>query len=225
VVTVRRLTTIAIGALLALALVPASGAAARTSGDATLHVVHGIPKVKVDVCVDGSEVESNFRYGQTFSATLPEGAYRIKVKAAAPGDCVGPALINTKAELTAGLNATAVARIMKGEPGLDVFVNDVSPTDGGEARLTVRHTAKAPKVDVWANGATILTDVPRGASADLEVPEGIYAAWVSAADDFTPVIGPAVLSLEEGMAYQVHAVGTNASNYRFVVLAQDVGTH
>ena len=78
---------------------------------------------------------------------------------------------------------------------------------------------------MWANGATILTDVPRGASADLEVPAGIYAAWVSAADDFAPVIGPAVVSLEEGMAYQVHAVGTNASNYRFVVLAQDVGTH
>lgn len=47
---------------------------------------------------------------------------------------------------------TAVARYMKGAPGLDVFVNDVDPTATGEARVTVRHNAKAPSVDVWANG-------------------------------------------------------------------------
>jgi hypothetical protein len=217
----RRVVAIFIGAALAIGLTPAALAA---PANAKVFVVHGIPGVAVDVCVGGSEVASDFRYGDVFSAGLPPGTYRVKVKAAAPGECVGPAVISERLELTSGLNATAVARLIGGVPGLSVFVNDVSPTDPGEARLTVRHTARAPKVDVWANGQRVLNDVPRGASADLEVPSGVYAVWVSAADGFRPVIGPRVLRLREGFAYQVHAVGTNASNYRFVVIGQEVGT-
>jgi hypothetical protein len=79
-------------------------------------------------------------------------------------------------------------------------------------------------VDVWANGAVILQDVPNGASATLKVPAGVYAAWVSLPGDFAPVIGPAVLSLTKGMAYQVYAWGSASAGYGFAVVAVPVGT-
>ena len=46
-----------------------------------------------------------------------------------------------------------------------------------------------------------------GQGATLQVPKGIYAAWVSLPGDDAPVIGPAVLQLNAGRAYQVYAWG------------------
>ena len=81
-----------------------------------------------------------------------------------------------------------------------------------------------PAVDVWANGRTVLEDVPNGASATLKVPAGVYAAWVSLPDEYAPVIGPAVLKLARGTAYQVYAWGSAESGYEFAVVSLRVGT-
>src|SRR3712207_7358527 len=52
-------------------------------------------------------------------------------------------------EVPAGANATVVAHLdADGNPVLTPFVNDASPTEAGQARLVVRHTAAAPPVDV-----------------------------------------------------------------------------
>ena len=61
----------------------------------------------------------------------------------------------------------------------------------------------------------------KGDEFAIEVPPGIYAYWVAAHNDFAPVIGPDVAELEAAHAYQVMAVGTNPSNYRFIVIDQD----
>ncbi len=90
--------------------------------------------------------------------------------------------------------------------------------------MTIRHTAAAPAVDVWANGRTVLEGVPNGATATLKVPAGVYAAWVSLPDEYAPVIGPAVLKLARGTAYQVYAWGSAESGYEFAVVSLRVGT-
>lgn len=196
---------------------------------ATVFVAHGIPGAKVDVCVNGAEVRSNFRYGRQFKAELPAGNYRVKVYLADPRECRGVKVIDEQLALSDGLNATAVARIINGAPGLQVFVNDLD-IDGPGASLTVRHTAKAPTVDVYLAGTVDLAidgseptiaDFPRGASAGpVPIKPNTYAWWVTLADQTAPVIGPAVAYLEAGVAYQVHAVGTKPSNYRFIVIGQ-----
>ncbi len=58
---------------------------------------------------------------------------------------------------------------------------------------------------------------------DDEGPHGIYAAWVSLPNDFAPVIGPAVVKLDKGIAYQVYAWGDGTSGYDFAVVALPVG--
>ena len=55
----------------------------------------------------------------------------------------------------------------------------------------------------------------------VEVNDAVYSYWVSAEGSYAPVIGPDVAMLESGVAYQILAVGTNASNWRFIVIGQD----
>jgi hypothetical protein len=191
---------------------------------ATVYVVHGIPGVKVDVCANGAEVRSNFKYGRFFGLEgLEPGNYNIKVFLANPDkECRGTLVIQQRATLSPGDNVSAVARLVKGVPSLSFFVNDTGLSGTGVGSGTVRHVAKAPKVDVWVNGSTIVEDLGRGEEVGpIELPDGLVVAyWASAVDDYAPVIGPDVTMVEGGIAFQIFAVGTDASNYRFVVFGQ-----
>ena len=90
----------------------------------------------------------------------------------------------------------------------------MTQTTAGNARLTVRHTAAAPAVNVWANGARWSAGMlHQGQEQDVQVPKGIYATWVSLPGDYAPVIEPAVLKLKTGHAYQVYAWGNGTSGY------------
>lgn len=208
----------------ALALTAFAGTASAAPAGATVNVAHGIPGVKVDVCVAGSAVKTDFKYGQQFRAQLPAATYTIRVRAADhAATCKGTVLIKQSVTLTDGLNATAVANYVAGKPALSIFVNDLSGTSGSNATITVRHTAKAPTVDVWLNGGAgpAVENLARQQSAGpVPVPGQVYSWWVSADGAYAPVIGPAVAELKNGRAYQIHAVGTSAANYRFIVINQ-----
>jgi hypothetical protein len=205
----------------------AAGGPAGAAGKATLNVVHGIPGVTVDVCVDGSKAIPNFAPGDVVkNVELAAGSHTFKV--VAHGDpCGGTAILAATAPLKAGKNYTAVAALnAKGNPKLVLFTNNVSKTKAGHARLTVRHTADAPAVNVWANGAKLIggKDFTWGKSATLQTRRGIYAAWVSLPGQYAPVIGPAVLRLKAGHAYQVYAWGNGSAGYSFAVVRLAVGT-
>ena len=219
----KRLVGLGVAATLAVSML---GVGTASAADASLNFVHGIPGVDVEVCVNGGVAIPGFNPGEVVTGVpLPAGTYDVKIVAA--GDtCDDPAILEaTGIERASDKNYTAIAYLMEdGTPTLGLFKNNVKPLAKGTARLTIRHTAAAPAVDVWANGATILSDVPNGASATLKVPTGVYAAWVSLPDDFAPVIGPAVLKLERGTAYQVYAWGSAGAGYDFAVVAVPVGT-
>jgi len=208
----------------ALALTAFAGTASAAPAGATVNVAHGIPGVKVDVCVAGSAVKTDFKYGQQFRATLPAGTYTIRVRAADhAATCKGTVLIKQSVALTDGLNATAVANYVAGKPALSIFVNNLTGTSATDATITVRHTAKAPTVDVWLNGgkAPAVENLARHKEAGpVSVPQGVYSWWVSADGGYAPVIGPRVAELKAGRAYQILAVGTNMANYRFIVINQ-----
>ncbi|HEY7668266.1 MAG TPA: DUF4397 domain-containing protein [Actinomycetota bacterium] len=220
---IKRIAGLGVAAALAVATLGVGTAAAA---DATLNVVHGIPGVDVNVCVNGSAAIEDFNPGEVVSGVaLPSGSYDVKVVAADDG-CDGDAILQANAiVLASGGNYTAVANLeADGTPTLSFFKNNVKPVAKGNARLTVRHTAAAPEVDVWANGSVLLQDVPNGASATLAVPKGVYAAWVSLPGDYQPVIGPEVLKLKGGSAYQVYAWGSGSAGYGLAVVAIPVGT-
>jgi hypothetical protein len=218
----KRLLGLGVAATLAVSML---GVGTASAADASLNVVHGIPRVDVEVCVNGAVAISGFNPGEVVTGVpLPPGAYDVKIVAA--GDtCADSAILETTGiELASDKNYTAIASLMEdGTPTLGLFTNNVKPIAQGTARLTVRHTAAAPAVDVWANGSVLLENVPNGASATLRVPTGVYAAWVSLPNEYAPVIGPDVLKLTRGTAYQVYAWGSAAASYDLAVVALPVG--
>jgi hypothetical protein len=218
----RRLLGLGVAATLAVSML---GAGTASAADASLNVVHGVPGVDVEVCVNGAVAIPGFDPGEVVTGVaLPAGTYDVKIVAA--GDtCDDAAILEASGiELASGKDYTAVAHLTEdGTPTLALFKNNVRPIARGAARLTIRHAAAAPAVDVWANGDVLLRDVPNGASATLKVPGGVYAAWVSLPGDYEPVIGPEVLRLQKGTAYQVYAWGSADAGYDLAVVAVQAG--
>jgi hypothetical protein len=94
-----------LGLTLALATVTAlaaSAPAAASDGKPfTLNVVHGIPGVVVDVCVDGTKAITDFEPGDVVTGiALPEGTYRFDVTPA--GEPCSAAILTTTADLEGG---------------------------------------------------------------------------------------------------------------------------
>lgn len=218
----KRMIGVIAAATLAMSLFALGGTAGAASG-AKVWVLHGVPGATVDVCVNGAEVASRFNYGNRFSADLPAGDYKLKVRAAQSGECTGDVIMKTVATLEDGKNYTVAAGLTgKGTPKLFAFANKISKLDKGEARVQVRHIAAAPKVDVWVNGAPAITKFAPGAEATVVLPVDDYTVKVAPAGTTTVVIGPRTFSLESGTAYQIFAAGTGDAGYRFLVLAQPV---
>jgi hypothetical protein len=219
----KRLLGLGVAATLIVSML---GVGTANAADASLNVVHGIPGADVEVCVNGAVAIPDFNPGDVVTGVaLASGSYDVKIVAAGNA-CDDAAILEANGiVLASGGNYTAVAYLeADGDPTLGLFKNNVKALPKGTARLTVRHTAAAPEVDVWANGGVLLQDVPNGASATLKVPTGVYAAWVSLPGDHQPVIGPEVLKLKKGTAYQVYAWGSGSAGYDLAVVAVPVGT-
>jgi hypothetical protein len=165
--------------LVPLAAVPASAA----PGDGQLSVLHGIPGLTVDVYVNGAETLPDFEFGTLAGPlTLPSGSYDVEIMAdgdVPPGDMP---LLSGVIELPPGANVTAVANLTAdGMPTISMFNNDTTLTNAGQARVTARHVAKAPAVDITADGAVLFADVENGESGSADVPAGTYGVAINAA--------------------------------------------
>ncbi|MGD9959391.1 DUF4397 domain-containing protein [Nocardioides sp.] len=186
---------------------------AHAADTATVSVLHAVPGLTVDVYANGDELIPDFEPGTlTDPLTLPAGSYDLQVFA--DGDSPGngdPAIEANGVEVPAGANATIVAHLdADGAPMLSVFANDTSATAPGEARLTVRHTAAAPAVDVRANKDVLFSDVTNPNEGVVDVPADTYSADVVLAGTSKVAIGPADLTLAEGTNTIVYAWGSAA---------------
>lgn len=200
-------TATVIGAAAAAPVVAAPAAA--SDSQATVSVFHAVPGLKVDVYANGKELLPDFEPGTlTDPLKLDAGSYDIKVFKDGEGPGGTPA-IEKKVDVPAGADATLVAHLTAdGEPALNAFVNDVSKVPAGKARLTVRHVAAAPAVDVRAGGAPVFTGLKNPQEVKGEVDAGVVKADVTLAGTDTVAIGPADLDLAEGTNTVVYAWGS-----------------
>lgn len=207
-------------ALLVAAL--AAPAAAQT-GDASVVVVHGLPGVFADVYVNDELSIDNFDPAEiTDPISLPAGTYEIDITEANATDNSAP-LLSGSATVPAGANLTLVAHLDgDGEPALTPFVNDVSAVPAGKSRLTVRHTAAAPAVDILANGAPAFRNVANGQQGTATLDAGTISASVALAGTTDPVLGPADVELDEGVHTIAYAVGS-AADGTLDLLVQTIG--
>ncbi|MFF7859275.1 DUF4397 domain-containing protein [Streptomyces sp. NPDC007904] len=199
--------------VLSLAMaVPASAdgtTQAQEDGKASVYIFHGVPGLTVDVYANGNELVPDFKPGAlTEPQSLDPGTYDIEVFADGEGPDGDPA-VQKSVEVPAGVNATIAAHLnAQGDPTLTAFVNDTSDVPAGQSRLTVRHVAAAPAVDVRAGGEPVIEGLTNPNEKSLEVPAGTVNADVVLAGTDTVAIGPADLDLAEGTTTIVYAWGS-----------------
>lgn len=199
---------IAAGAIAAIGL--AVPAVAAVPGTAQLSVLHGIPDTPVDVWVNGERTIDDFQPGDLAGPLdLAGGTYEVAITAPDAMDDSAPILGPVDLTLAAGSSYTAVAHLdAAGTPTVTPYANDTSPVAAGEGRLTVRHTAAAPAVDILAGGAPVVEDLVNAGEATLDLPAGTISAAVAAAGTTEPVIGPADVAVQEGALTVVYAWGS-----------------
>lgn len=232
-----------IGALaVAVAFVMTAGVAYSQSDVALVSVGHGIPgadlnldpALPVDIIVDGACLLQDFKFGDFAGPLeLPPGTYSVAV-ALSDGDPVlcGGAVVIGPVDLTfeGGDNATIFAHLTEGG-GItaSVFDNDDSAIVAGKTRLTVRHTANAPAVDIalnrgWMRGP--LVGVIEGLenpnqAGPLDLRPGSYAVTIFAAGTLDPVFQLQPFVTKPRVSQLVYAVGS-LTNGTFTLLVQNL---
>ncbi|SEG83957.1 protein of unknown function [Thermomonospora echinospora] len=210
------LTAVTLGMITAAAPATATTSASRpgapgvsAQGTATVSVLHGVPGATVDVYANGKKLLSNFTPGSLSSPQkLPAGSYDIKVLKAGENPGATP-LVSKTVQVADGSNDTITAHLNEGgQPAITAFVNDTSKVPAGKARLTLRHIAAAPAVDVRADGKPVVRNLANPGQAELEVPAKKVRADVVLAGTGNVVAGPADLNPSEGSDTIVYAWGS-----------------
>ncbi|MDN4614280.1 DUF4397 domain-containing protein [Leifsonia sp. F6_8S_P_1B] len=212
-------------AVAALALVAGAAPATAAESDAQLSVIHGVPGTPVDVWVNGTDTVKNFQPGTMAGPlALPAGTYSVaitKVGAASADD--SPVIGPVDLKLDAGGNYSAVAHLdASGKPTATLFTNDTSATAAGQGRLTVRHVAAAPAVDVVVGGKAVVSNLTNPNEQKLDLPAGTVSASVTATGTTEPaLIGPADVTVKDGTNTIVYAWGS-ANDKNLALMIQDV---
>jgi len=140
--------------------------------------------------------------------SLLAGNYNLKVNAANTTTTV----INADATLARGKSYSifAVGLLAGIEP---LVLEDDRTSVADKARIRVIHASPdAPNVDVLANDAKVLSNVPfKAASAYLEVPAGNYVFKLNVAGTATTALTSPSIALEAGKVYTAVAIGSVAS--------------
>ncbi|WEK14628.1 MAG: DUF4397 domain-containing protein [Candidatus Microbacterium phytovorans] len=221
----RILVGLAVAGLAAVTV--AAPATAATSDDATLSVLHGIPDTPVDVYVNGDLTLDDFQPGDLAGPLeLPAGDYDVALTATDAADDSDPVLGPITLTLEGGMSYTAVAHLTEdGEPTAKLFTNDTSETAAGEGRLTVRHVAAAPAVDVLAGDSPVIEGLVNPDEATLDLPAGTVSASVALAGTTDPVLGPTDVEIADGTLTIVYAWGS-AEDGNLAIAAQTIeGLH
>jgi hypothetical protein len=188
----------------------AAPAAAAADDPAMLSVLHGVPDTTVDVWVDGELTLDDFEPGDLAGPLeLPAGTYSVAITAADAEDDSEPVIGPVDLPLEGGMSYTAAAHLdAGGDPTATLFTNDTSAIAAGEGRLTVRHVAAAPAVDVLAGDDPVIEGLENPDEEVLDLPAGTVPAAVAAAGTTDPVIGPADVDVAEGVNTIVYAWGS-----------------
>ena len=187
----------------------AAPAQAISPSTADLYLLHAVPDLPVDVWVNGEVLIEDFAPGTlTDPLDLAAGDYEVVITA--PDDPISsPAIGPVTLTLAANTSYTAVAHLAAdGNPTATLFTNDLATTDAGQGRLTVRHVAAAPSVDVLANGEAAFTNLENPNEVKADLPAGTISAAVAATGTTEPVIGPADVNVQEGVNTIVYAWGS-----------------
>jgi LPXTG-motif cell wall-anchored protein len=209
----RKLVASIAGAVALFAGIGAISNGATAAANPQIMLLHGIPGPTVDVAVDGKVVIPNFKPGSMQDLTSFAGQTLKNVEVRAAGTTT--VVIGPLAELAipATGNVTVVAHLdATGKPALSPFVNDISATKAGNGRLTVRHAAAAPAVDIVLGTARPFVNLVNGKEGKAELAAGKINGAKVAPTGADPIADVPAVELKAGSNLIVYAVGSLADN-------------
>jgi hypothetical protein len=211
---------------LLLTLTVSAGAAEAAS---RVFIIHGIPGVPVDVYAGlaGSPIAATptipgFQPKQIVDLTVGPLTADIRIFAAgANPQTATPVIAVLGAAIPDNVELSILAHLdANGNPTATVYQNDNSTPAAGQARVSVRHAAQAPAVQLVAGGVPKLA-LTNPYFGDLEVPAGTaIPLQLQVPFAGTPITGVAPLSFAAGTRYFVYAIGSvSAGSFDFIVQA------
>ncbi|WP_375430672.1 DUF4397 domain-containing protein [uncultured Friedmanniella sp.] len=205
-----RVLTLAAAGTIVLAGAALSPTPAHAADDAQLSVLHAVPGLTVDVYVNGKRTLNDFKPGMMAGPLkLAPGTYEVAITKGDAKDDSDPAIGPVDLKLGAGGNYTAVAHLEAGgDPTATLYKNDISRTAAGQGRLTVRHVAAAPAVDVRVGGSAVISNLTNPDEKVLDLGAGTLSASVTATGETKALIGPADVAVKDGVNTIVYAWGS-----------------
>jgi hypothetical protein len=222
---------------------------ATVSQASSLTVIHGItgqdvgldPELPVDIALNGDCTLEGAEFGAVTSPLDADpGLYDVEIRLADMlNPCSGDLAIEASISISFGEDASVIAHLTpEGTITATKFSNDVRPTDAGNSRVVIRHTADAPAVDVFAfepkryrkrdddddNDIKFLrlaAGLENPQQAKSVVASGRYKVVITPAGERIPVLGPTPLTFSDSEASFVYAVG-NLGGGTLTLLIQTV---
>jgi hypothetical protein len=192
---------------------------------AEVSLFHGIPNTPVDVYIGGHRVLDNFQPG-TFAGPfdVKAGTYSVAITAADATNANDPVIGPVDVTVAAKKNYTIAAHLTAaGAPTATVYTNTLGSLARKDGRLTVRHVAAAPAVDVLASGTPVISGLTNPAEKSLVLRAATVSASVALAGTTTPVLGPVDLKVRKGVTTIVYAYGS-AADGTLALAVQRIGS-
>lgn len=170
-----------------MSLVSLSGASAvetsERSKTATLSVLHAIPDGvgPVDVLADARRIARNVTPGQLRTVKVAPGNYDLSIVASGVGEGAASELLSARGiDISAGADLTVTAHLNgRREPVINIFTNKTRTVGQGMGRLTVRHLAVSPAIQVRSKGSVMFDRLRNGDEADAGLRAGTYPVRIS----------------------------------------------
>jgi len=205
-------------------LVSASAAEA-----ARVFIIHGIPGVNVDVyatpagaAIPATPTIAGFQPKQIVDLTAGPVTVDIRIFAAGANAQTATPVIAVLGAAVPGPGEISILAHLDGNgaPTATIYRNDNSAPLPGAARVSVRHAAQAPAVQLAAGGVPKLA-LTNPYFGDLEVPAGVNLPLQLQVPFTGAAITPtATLSFTAGMRYFVYAIGSvSGGTFDFIVQA------
>jgi len=156
----------------------------RSGELAVLAIAHAIPNLgatsAVDIYANETRIAQDVDPGDLETARLKPGEYDVIAVPAGTSPFSSEPLLSAEAvELLPGGNHTVALHLTEaGRPTTTIFTNETRTVGQNMGRMTFRHIAQAPNVDVRSRGSRIMRDLGNGDGADTQLMAGDYKVRV-----------------------------------------------
>ena len=172
--------------------------AAAANTVATVSVLNALSTARgpVDVYAGTRLVADAVPLGALATAQIPAGTYDLVVVADGSPRQSPPLAEAADVRIAGGSNVTLVPHATRsGGTRLTVFTNDTRTVGMGKGRLTVRHVAVAPRLDVRLDGSVRFPGVRAGGQPTAGLDAGTYRMEVALSGTRPAVVGPDLVTI------------------------------